>query len=61
MAVLKEVSSLEFSTHDDAPLEGRRTDEIIIGFVGPVGSGVSTAADMLSELLTDTYKYNVKK
>lgn len=38
-------------------LRGRRTDELVIAFVGPVGSGCSTSASLLRKILESQYKY----
>ncbi|RMH42021.1 MAG: deoxycytidylate deaminase [Gammaproteobacteria bacterium] len=38
----------------------RRTDELVIGFVGAIGAGVSTTAELLRKELTDTYGYRVE-
>lgn len=50
------------ATNDDQPelkisLEDRRTPELVIALVGPVGSGVSTSAKLLKNILEQTYKY----
>lgn len=39
-------------------LEDRRTPELVIALVGPVGSGVSTCATLLKNILQRTYKYD---
>ncbi|WP_271896075.1 hypothetical protein [Candidatus Phyllobacterium onerii] len=39
--------------------EERRTSELVIALVGPVGAGVSTTSKVLSELLTKEYHYSV--
>jgi deoxycytidylate deaminase len=41
----------------EVSLEDRRTAELVIALVGPVGSGVSTCASLLKGLLQKTYKY----
>jgi deoxycytidylate deaminase len=41
-------------------IEDRRTPELVIAFVGPIGAGVSTAATSLTTLLTDEYGYEVR-
>jgi len=37
----------------------RLSQELVIALVGPVGSGVSTSAKILSEILSHQFKYNV--
>lgn len=37
----------------------RRTEEIVIAFVGPMASGCTTSADIFSEILEDEYSYEV--
>lgn len=63
MATGKKKAVNLFVTPDDSgeelSLEGRRTDELVIGFVGPVGSGVSLTAKMVMESLTEDYGYEV--
>jgi deoxycytidylate deaminase len=39
-------------------IKARRTAELVIAFVGPVGSGCSTSAQIISKILKDTYKYD---
>jgi deoxycytidylate deaminase len=41
-------------------IEERGSQELVIALVGPVGSGVSTAASFLQEMLTQTFKYDVR-
>src|SRR5215213_5532108 len=41
------------------PFAGRRTEELVIALVGPVGAGVSTVARILGELLRDQFLYEV--
>jgi hypothetical protein len=38
-------------------LAERQTDELVIGLVGPVGSGVSTTALLFKEIMEDEYGY----
>ncbi len=47
---------------DEVPVtnEERRTDELVIALVGPVGSGVSTTAVALAELLEGEFCYSVE-
>lgn len=40
--------------------EERRTDELVIALVGPVGSGVSTTAIALADLLEGEFGYSVE-
>jgi deoxycytidylate deaminase len=40
-------------------IDERESQELVIALVGPVGSGVTTAARMLKELLTSEFGYNV--
>lgn len=40
-------------------INDRLTEELVFALVGPVGSGCSTAADLLNEVLADSYKYEV--
>jgi deoxycytidylate deaminase len=42
-----------------ATFKSRYTDEMVIGLVGPVGSGVSKTAELLRQLLERTYGYKV--
>jgi deoxycytidylate deaminase len=46
---------------DDIPVtsEERRTSELVIGLVGPVGSGVSTTSAKLKEILENDFGYEV--
>ena len=41
-------------------VEDRLSLEIVIALVGPVASGVTTAAELLSETLKEVYDYNVE-
>ncbi len=41
-------------------LAERKTDELVIALVGPVGSGVSKTGEVLMELLRETYKYSIQ-
>ncbi|TJX76892.1 MAG: hypothetical protein E5W21_03435 [Mesorhizobium sp.] len=47
--------------HSEIPAtnEERRTDELVIALVGPVGSGVSTTATALAEILEGEFGYEV--
>lgn len=47
------------SEEDELVLSERRTPELVLGFVGPVGSGVTLTANIFSELLEDDFKYEV--
>ncbi|MFZ5676968.1 MAG: anti-phage dCTP deaminase [Pseudomonadota bacterium] len=40
------------------PLEERRTDELVIGMVGPVASGVSFCADIIADMLKTEFNYH---
>lgn len=40
-------------------ISDRLSQELVIALVGPVGSGVSTAAGFIKEMLTQTFSYNV--
>lgn len=40
-------------------IKDRLSQELIIALVGPVGSGVSTAAEFISEILDSKFKYSV--
>lgn len=44
----------------EVSLGSRQTQELILALVGPIGSGVSTTASLLSEILKDTYDYEVE-
>lgn len=46
-------------TDGDATLEDRLTDELVIALVGPVGSGVTSTAKILKNLLEEEYDYEV--
>ncbi|WP_137107742.1 hypothetical protein [Azospirillum argentinense] len=43
---------------DVANLDQRYTDELVIAFVGPAGSGVTTTALILKEIFERTYNYS---
>lgn len=45
---------------DVLSLEDRRTPELILGFVGPVGSGVSFTAKKFAECLKEIFEYSPK-
>lgn len=50
------------SKHDEKPikiedLRARRTDELIVAMVGPVGSGCSSSAKIIETLLKHDYAY----
>jgi len=63
-ATLLAEKSAVISANDDTAtspeLEERRTPELVIGFVGPVGSGVTYCSEILAKLLNDDYGYTVK-
>src|SRR4051794_28991292 len=40
-------------------ISDRLSQELVIALVGPVGSGVSTSAKFLSEILAQHFKYDV--
>lgn len=44
-----------------AALRGRVTPEIVIGFVGPIASGVTTASQELERLIRDAYGYSTNR
>lgn len=44
---------------EDATLANRVTAELVIGLVGPIGSGVTTTAKMLKRFLEEDYGYEV--
>ena len=49
-----------FSVDSDVDIldvEDRKTDELVIGFVGPIGSGISYCANIFSELLKSQFGY----
>lgn len=48
------------STENVVELSDRQTDELVIAFVGPVGSGVSKSAEILSEKLSEQFSYSVE-
>lgn len=61
-AVQKEVENLFGSSspnEDTLELADRQTDELVIAFVGPVGSGVSTSAAILGDKLNKQFGYSV--
>lgn len=60
-AVLAEPEEEVFSSDDEAMGADRPTSELIIGMVGAVGSGVSTTSDILAEILTRDYGYDVRR
>lgn len=49
----------EFANEVPVTNEERRTDELVIALVGPVGSGVSTTATALAEILEGEFGYSV--
>ncbi|MGN8548219.1 hypothetical protein ACQPTN_27230 [Bradyrhizobium sp. 13971] len=52
-----------FSVDTDVDLldvDDRKTDELIIGFVGPIGSGISYCANIFSEKLRSQFGYDGK-
>lgn len=53
------------TTKSDAPkipkLKERQTEELVFAFVGPVGSGCSTGAEILAQKLAADYDYEVKR
>ena len=52
-----------FSVDSDVDLldvEDRKTDELIVGFVGPIGSGISYCANIFSEMLKSQFGYEGK-
>ena len=40
-----------------ADVEDRKTDELVLGFVGPIGSGISFSANIFSEMLKSQFGY----
>jgi hypothetical protein len=40
-------------------LSDRRTPELVIAFIGPVGSGVTTSVNLFAEILARDYKYQI--
>jgi len=62
---LLEEKSAPVGANDDVvtspELEERRTPELVIGFVGPVGSGVTYCSEIFARLLQEDYGYTVKK
>jgi dephospho-CoA kinase len=40
-------------------ISDRLSQELVIALIGPVGSGVSTSANYLSEILTQQFRYDV--
>lgn len=46
-------------TEEDATLASRLTAELVIGLVGPIGSGVTTTAKMLKRTIEEEYGYEV--
>ena len=52
-------SAVEYPGEQVVPKPSERgTDELVIGFVGPIGSGVSTCAELLLDLLRDKFGYD---
>lgn len=52
-----------FSVDSDVEIfdvEDRKTDELVIGFVGPIGSGISYCANIFSEFLKSRFGYEGK-
>lgn len=57
---IKAAATLLGEDSTNAPIESladRRTPELVIGLVGPVGSGVTTTATILKEILTEKFGY----
>lgn len=42
-------------------LDQRQTDELVIALVGPVGSGVTTTADLIADLLAAEFGYETRR
>lgn len=42
-----------------AQISDRRTPEVIFGFIGPVGSGVTTVSETFRQILENEYKYTI--
>src|SRR5262245_32349897 len=62
MAIQRREPAL-FSVGSDIEIldvEDRKTDELVIGFVGPIGSGVSYCANIFGELLRSQFGYRGK-
>ncbi|QWG15502.1 hypothetical protein KMZ29_13035 [Bradyrhizobium sediminis] len=62
MAIQRRQPAL-FSVDSDVDLldvEDRKTDELVLGFVGPIGSGISYCAKMFSEVLKSQFGYEGK-
>jgi deoxycytidylate deaminase len=57
MARPKQVSLFPGTEAEPLAVEDRRTDEIVVGFVGPIGSGISFSAEILAQLLKSKFAY----
>ncbi|MBV1837281.1 hypothetical protein [Acetobacter estunensis] len=58
---INNIKSLFYSNDDEArffhKISDRRSQELIFAFVGPVSSGVSTCAEVLSDIIQSDYGY----
>jgi len=59
ISVLASPEESALKPRDVVQLNDRRTDELVIAFVGPVGSGVSKSAAILAEIMSAEYGYSV--
>ena len=60
--LMKDAAQNSVSEADEAvakEIKDRLSEELVIAFIGPVASGVSTAAKILKKRLEDVYKYDV--
>ncbi len=55
------VSDKKDTAHEIEDLLKRRTDEIIIAFVGPIGSGCTTSFNIFKKVLEEEYRYEEVK
>jgi len=58
MAKPKQVSLFPNTEVEPLDVEDRRTEEIVVGFVGPIGSGISFSAEILGQLLKSKFAYD---
>ncbi len=47
------------SSEENDTFATRRTDEIVVALVGPIGAGASTCAQLISEILREDYSYEI--
>jgi len=58
MSKAKQVSLFPKGDAQPLDVEDRKTDEIVIGFVGPIGSGISFSAELFSQIMKSRFAYD---